>query len=57
MNDNQNNVIKQLKEANFELFYKLYFNYSPSKSKLLLLELFDFIQFSSLAYNYKVKSI
>ena len=52
---NDKHFFKKFKEANFELFYKLYSNYTPSKYKSLLLELIDFIQYCALFNNYKVK--
>ena len=52
---NANNFMKKLKDANFELFYNLYSNYTPSKYITLLLEFIDFIQYCSLFNNYQVK--
>jgi hypothetical protein len=55
MNTEKKSFMKKIKEANFELFYKLYSNYTPSKYISLLLELIDYLQYCSLFNNYQVK--
>ena len=54
MTQKQNNFLQALKDGNYELFYKLFSNYNPSKNKKLMLEFIDIIQYCSLAYNHKV---